>query len=143
MFLSYSHEDEDLKKLFVKHMAPLRRANLALIWHDRDIRASEDWKNQIDTHLTSAKIILLLVSASFIESDYCYCNEMRIALERHKRGEAKVVPIIVRPAAWENTPLHALQAIPRNAQPVEMWSNKDEAWLNVVQEIKKLILPQK
>lgn len=141
IFLSYSHADEDLKNQFLKHMAILGRgrADLALIWHDRDIEASENWRQQIDTHLALAKIILLLISADFIASDYCYSNEMETAMKRHERNEAKVVPIIVRPVEWDETPFHKLQALPRGAKPVIQWASRDEAWVDVVKNIKKIL----
>jgi hypothetical protein len=64
---------------------------------------------------------------------------MKRAIERHERGEARVIPIIVRPAYWKRTPLSKLQALPRNARAITEWSNRDKAWLNVVEGIEKAI----
>jgi internalin A len=64
-----------------------------------------EWKNQIDEHIETAHIILLLISAEFINSDYCYDVELKRAIARHDAGEARVIPIILRPCDWLKTPL--------------------------------------
>lgn len=141
IFLSYSHQDAELKDHFLNHMAILGRgrADRAIVWHDLDIRAGDNWRQGIGTHLQTADIIILLISASFIASDYCYSNEMVAAMVRHDRGEAKVVPIIVKPAVWHDAPFHKLQALPHNAKPVNTWPNEDLAWVDVVNEIKRIL----
>jgi hypothetical protein len=83
--------------------------------------------------LESADIILLLISADFINSRYCYSVEGRCALERHKAGEARVIPILLRPVDWQITPLAKLQALPRDARAVTSWLNPDEAFLAIAQ----------
>ncbi|MEM7794112.1 MAG: TIR domain-containing protein [Cyanobacteria bacterium P01_C01_bin.118] len=87
--------------------------------------------------LKRADIILLLISADFIASDYCYEIELQQAMERHQAGEARVIPIILRPADWQNTPFSELQAFPTNAKPITSWSDRDEAWLNVEMLLEK------
>ena len=66
LFYSYSHKDEDLRLELRKQLAPLRRIGMIAEWHDRKIEAGKEWEKEIDHHLSSADIILLLVSASFI-----------------------------------------------------------------------------
>lgn len=139
IFLLYSHKDEKLKDHFLKHMAILRRTQLALVWHDRDIEGGEEIHTRVYAHLASAKIILMLISASFIASDYCYGEKMQEAMKRHEQGTAKVVPIIIKPVDWEGTPFDKLQALPRNRKPVSTWTNEDEAWLEVVLAIKAIL----
>ena len=53
------------------------------------------WPNQINDRLNSAAIILLLVSPDFLASDYCDLEATR-ALERHRSGDARVIPVILR-----------------------------------------------
>jgi internalin A len=74
---------------------------------------------KIDNNLEEADIILLLVSADFIASDYCYDIEMKRALERHESGEARVIPIIVRDVSWQSAPFGKLQALPINGKAVK------------------------
>ena len=88
LFYSYSHKDETLRNELETHLKLLHRQGLIEPWHDRQIEAGDEWKQKIDEHLERAAIILLLVSADFIASDYCYEKEMQQALERHERRGA-------------------------------------------------------
>src|SRR5512147_751736 len=119
VFYSYSHEDEDYRKKLGK-LSVLRRAGLIADWHDRDINAGTAWQEEIDRHLLSADIVLLLVSASFIASDYCWGDEMTKALARHKEKKARVIPIILHPCGWLMTPLQALQGVPRDNKAISL-----------------------
>ncbi len=105
VFYSYSHDDEEYRRKLGKHLAVLRRAGLITDWHDRDIDAGVAWQEEIDRHLLSADIVLLLVSASFIASDYCWGDEMKKALARHKENKARVIPIILHPAPLAEDPV--------------------------------------
>lgn len=137
VFFSYAHEDEELKDQLIKHLSMLRRQGIIRAWHDREITAGIEWAGEIDQHLESARIILLLISPAFIDSDYCYDVELQRAMERHETREARVIPIIIKPTDWNNAPFRKLQALPRNAQPVTTFSDRDEAFLNVAQGIRK------
>jgi formylglycine-generating enzyme required for sulfatase activity len=139
LFYSYAHADEDLRRELEKHLAVLRRGGLIAEWHDRMIDAGDDWKSEIDRNLTTADIVLLLVSADFIASDYCWGEEMTKALERHERGEAQVVPVILRYCRWQSTPLARLQAVPKDAKPIAAWPDRDEALYDVVAAIERSV----
>lgn len=139
IFYSYAHADEVLRIELEKHVSGLRRENLIIEWHDRLITAGADWEDAIDTHLDTASLILLLVSPDFLASDYCYGIEMQRALERHARGEAVVIPIILRPVDWQTAPFAHLQCLPRNGKPVTTWENRDEAFLDVAKGIRTAI----
>ncbi|MEO1522876.1 MAG: COR domain-containing protein, partial [Cyanobacteria bacterium J06633_2] len=139
LFYSYSHKDETLRDQLDTHLKILERQTLIQPWHDRRIDPGMDWANQIDDNLARADIILLLISADFIASDYCYEIELRQAMERHHSGEAQVIPIILRSADWKGTPFRKLQALPTNGKPVTKWNDPDEAWLDVEQGIKRVV----
>ncbi|MEI7870090.1 MAG: TIR domain-containing protein [Candidatus Methylumidiphilus sp.] len=140
VFFSYAHEDEALRDELAKHLSLLKRQGVISEWHDREITAGSQWKDQIDGHLESASIILLLVSADFLNSDYCYDIEMNRALERDARGEACVIPIILRPVDWQGAPFGRLQCLPKDAEPVTSWPNRDEAFLDIAKGIRKAAL---
>ena len=92
IFFSYSHRDEKMRSRLEAHLSSLKRERLISGWHDRKIKPGTEWKGQIDAHLDSSQIILLLISADFLASDYCYDVEMDRALARHDSGEARVHP---------------------------------------------------
>ena len=139
VFYSYSHDDEEYRKKLGKHLSVLRRAGLITDWHDRDIDAGTPWQEEIDRHLLSADIVLLLVSASFVASDYCWGDEMQKALARHKEKKARVIPIILHPCGWLRTPLKVLQGIPRDNKAISLWTNEHAAFDHVVSEIAKVV----
>lgn len=138
LFLSYSHQDESLREELEVHLKGLERTGLiARPWSEREIQGGSEWSQEIETALAKADIIVLLVSADFIASDYCYTKEMTAALARHSRDEAKVIPVILRPTDnWASAPFARLRTLPRDGKPVTAWSSRDEAWVSVVREIR-------
>ena len=139
IFYSYSHKDKTLRGELEKRLSLLKRQGLIIGWSDRNIDAGREWANEIDTHLNTAQLILLLVSSDFIASDYCYSKEMMRAIERHERGEAHVIPIILRPTDWDESPLGKLEALPSFGKPITKWSNRDDAFLDVAKGIRKVV----
>jgi TIR domain len=138
VFLSYSHQDEELRKELVFHLSGLRQRGLIDPWHDRKISAGTEWADQIDTNLEQAHIILFLVSADFIDSRYCYDIEMKRALERHDGKTAHVIPVIMRDCDWSHAPFARLQAVPTEGKAVTTWGDRygrDTAWKIVAKEI--------
>ncbi|MCB9267827.1 MAG: toll/interleukin-1 receptor domain-containing protein [Lewinellaceae bacterium] len=139
VFIAYSREDEMHLEMLRKHLSPLERTGHIKVWYDGKIQGGEVWDEAIRKELAQAEAILLLLSASAIASDYFYEQEVKEALERHQRGEARVIPFILRPCEWTITPLGALQAIPKNGKPVLSWDNPDDAYLDGVQHLKEVI----
>ncbi|MHC5723945.1 MAG: TIR domain-containing protein, partial [Nostoc sp.] len=136
LFISYSHRDEMLRDQLAKHLTLLARQQVISAWHDRDISAGTEWASEISTHLETSQVILLLISSDFLASDYCYDIELSRAMERHESGEARVIPVILRPVDWTNAPFGRLQALPNNAKPITSWENQDLAFANVVKGIR-------
>ena len=140
VFYSYAHEDEELVKELRKHLSILKRQGVIREWYDREITAGTDWKGQLDQHLNSAGVILLLVSADFLASDYCYDVEMTRALERHDQGEARVIPVLLRKVdGWQGAPFGKLQSLPTDGKPVTSWKIRDEAFADVARGIRNAI----
>ena len=143
LFYSYSHKDERFREQLETHLSILRRQRLISEWHDRKIDAGTEWKDAIDDHLKAASIILLLVTADFLASDYCYDVELRYAMERHQKGKARVIPVILQPCDWQTSSLAGLQALPKDGKPVTKWQNRNDAWLNVAQGIRAVLYAMK
>ena len=138
LFFSYSHKDEDLRNELEKHLSILKRQSIIDIWHDRRIQAGSEFDKSISTELASADIILLLVSSDFLASNYCYDIEIKRAMQRHENGEAKIIPVILRPCNWYNEPYGKLLATTTDGQAITKYANQDEAFLDVVQSIEKV-----
>jgi replicative DNA helicase len=139
VFYSYSHKDEAMRETLETHLAIMKRQGLIEEWHDRRIMPGDKWESEISSNIGSADIVLLLVSSDFIASDYCYGIEMQRALERHEGGRTKVIPIIIRPVDWQESPIGQLQALPKDAVPITSWLNQDEAWLDVAKGVRRVI----
>ena len=138
IFVSYAHEDRAHLTKLERHLTPLLRQGFIDLWHDRNISAGANWQHEIDQHLDTAHIILLLVSPDFISSDYCHSVEVTRAKERHERGEAILIPIILRPIQWQQE-FGTFEALPTGTKPVTKWSNRDEAFLDVTLGIQRVV----
>ncbi len=140
IFCCYAREDQPLLYKLKTHLMPLQWQGLITIWSDTNINAGMEWEQEIKKHLDTAHIILLLVSSDFMASEYCYSKEMKRAMQRHERGEARVIPILLRPTYWKGAPFDKLQALPTNARPVtdRSWT-EDEALYDVAEQISTVV----
>jgi len=136
VFFSYSHKDEWLRDELETHLKLLQRQHVISVWHDRKIPPGGEWDKEIDARLESADIILLLVSADFIASDYCWDKEVKRALERHRSGEAAVIPILLRSCDAKQAPFLKLQWLPKDMKAINSSKDRDAAWTEVAAGIR-------
>ncbi|HLX57960.1 MAG TPA: FxSxx-COOH system tetratricopeptide repeat protein [Ktedonobacteraceae bacterium] len=139
VFIAYSHQDTELCDALGKHLSELKRQGIISSWSDGALLSGAEWEWHIRQHLNTAQIILLLVSADFMASDFSYSAEMARALERHQADEARVIPILLRPADWQGAPFAVLQVLPRDGKPVVMWPTLNGALAHVMQGIRAAI----
>ncbi|MDZ7962584.1 MAG: toll/interleukin-1 receptor domain-containing protein [Aulosira sp. DedQUE10] len=136
VFFSYAHEDEKLRRDLEKHLTLLERQGVITGWHDHKIGAGREWQSEIDQHLNTSQIILLLISANFIASDYCWDVEVKRAMERHNAQEARVIPVILDSVDCKSAPFGKLQPLPEGGKPVKKWGNRNDAFLSVAKGIR-------
>ncbi len=139
LFYSYAHEDEGLRDELAGHLKIMERRNVIRSWHDRRIVPGQQWDKEIDTQLEAADLVLLLISADFISSDYIWGHELEVALNRHRDGKASVVPVMLRSVDITDAPFAALQGLPTDLRPVTSWPNRDEAWTDVAKGIRRAV----
>jgi len=139
LFISYSHKDSALRNELGKYLRRLEQRNEIATWHDRQIGAGEEWRTDIDRHLATARVILLLVSKHFLESGYCMNIEMREAMDLHDAGLASVVPIYLSPCDWRNAPFSELAALPSGNKPVTRWVPRARAFAVIVESLRQVI----
>jgi len=137
LFFSYSHKDEELRNELETHLALLKRQGVISSWHDRRITAGSDIDKAIDAELESSHIILLLVSADFLASDYCFEREMARALEKHSECSATVIPVILHPCDWHSAPFGKLRATPTDGKAISMYANRHEALAIVARDVRE------
>ncbi len=136
---SYAHGDEDLINELDKHLSTLKEKGWIRTWHDRSIRGGEKWEQEINENFDKAKIILLLVSADFLSSDFIRIKELPRAMERHEKNEACVIPVILRECDWEEHIIGQLEALPKSGTAITSWANRDEAFKQVAEGIREVI----
>lgn len=139
VFVAYSHADEPIRRELETHLAALTRSGLLAIWHDRMLTTGTDWRRELSDRIDTCDAIILLISADFIASDYCYGVEMSRALERYAEGSAIVVPVIARPCYWALTPISTIQAAPTDGRAITTWTNRDEALLDVAKHLHRVV----
>lgn len=139
LFFSYSHRDEILRDELEIHLSALKRQGVIDTWHDRRIGAGHEFENSISEHLNSADIILLLISPYFLSSDYCYEVEMKQALNRHECNQATIIPVILHPCDWHDTPFGKLLATPKDGKPISKFPNLHDGFLEVTKAVKEAV----
>src|SRR5579862_2587731 len=139
LFYCYADQDEALRKGLEVQLSGLTHQYNISNWYDREITAGKVEEEAVDALLGQADIVLLLISPDFLASDYCYNKQMQHALLRHQAGLCCVIPILLRPVFWENSPFSNIQILPTGAQPVTLWSDRDSAYLDIVKGISGFI----
>ncbi|MBO0794057.1 MAG: TIR domain-containing protein [Ktedonobacteraceae bacterium] len=124
------------------HLSLLRRQGLIDDWHDRQIMPGTRRVAEINAHLETAQLILLLISPDFLASDYYYEIELQRALEREKQGKAHVIPIILRPCDWHEAPFAYLSCLPHGGKPITTWDNQDKVLQDITSDIRRIIQPE-
>src|SRR6266700_1020624 len=79
------------------------------------------------------------ISSSFMASQYCYSMEMTRAMERHRQGEVRVIPILLRPVLFTGAPFAMLKMLPTNGKPVVSWRNRDSAFVDIALGIERVV----
>jgi tetratricopeptide (TPR) repeat protein len=138
IFFSYARPDKILRDRLEIHLSYLKYRGLITSWHDQQIRAGDQPVEQITINLHKANIILLLISPSFMASDYCYSTQMQQAIQRHTLQEADVIPILLRPVLFTGAPFAELAMLPSNGKPVASWRDRDSAFVNIAYGIEKV-----
>ena len=139
-FISYSHQDKTYLDLLHKHLAQLERSGIIKTWTDNDILAGDKLNTAISDSLQESQLFLALLSPDYISSNYCYEKEFAKAEQMQNENQIIILPIILEPCDWKSTPFAEYKGLPKDAKPVSDWSNKNTAMLDVIQNIRNLIL---
>jgi hypothetical protein len=139
LFISYAQEDRYYRDELIKRLKPLQKEHVLDSWTDREIHPGDDWHSKISDAIEEAQIFIFLISPDFDASEYIESVELSRAMERHRDGSARVVPVIVEPVFWRKHPLTRYQALPGGARAIAEYSKPGEAFVEVVQGIYDLI----
>lgn len=139
VFIAYARKDVAYLDALRTYLKPLSRKNSINIWYDGEIAPGTVWEEQVKANLHNADIILLLVSAYSLDSDYFHDKEMADALKRHAEEKTIVIPVILSDCIWEITDLQHLQALPQNGKAIKEWDDESRAYANIVRGLLKSI----
>jgi HEAT repeat protein len=140
LYFSYAPADEPLQTHLSQHLTLLERQGIITSWSQRQILPGDEPAQVVNQQLNTADIILLLISANSLADDTCYNLEIQRAIERHQAGNARVIPILLRPVDWAGAPFSQLEVLPRNHQPVTTWANQDEAFREIAEGIRAVAM---
>jgi hypothetical protein len=139
IFYSYFYEDTEWRERLACHLEVFKRQGRITVWDPDFIQPGSNWKQEIACQLATSDLILILLSDRYLASHYNMTMEIPAALELHKLGSARAIPILLSPVNWEQTPLGILQALPSNGIPLNQWSNEEEAVASIAKEIGHII----
>lgn len=139
VFIGSAKDDANHLETLKKHLKLYERQNLIQIWDEGMIMPGELRQSKIEQELHSAEIILLLFSVNLLAEDFIWGNEMQQVLEKVKRRKVQLIPILLGPSGFLDTPFAAYSPVPQRDKPISNYSNKDEAWTLVVEQIKRSI----
>ena len=135
----YAQPDEKWCSTIDTHLSQLVKQQQVAIWHKQMIIAGHNHLQEINAHVSTAQIILLLISPDFLASEYYSSIQIDGVMARHKVQSACVIPILLRPSDWQSTPFADLGPLPSDHLPVSRYRNQDEAWVDVAQGIRRVV----
>lgn len=143
IFISYSHEDTEWLEKVLKNLKPLKRYYDNLdSWSDKQIMASDAWKEEIDKALGNATIAILMASPDFMASDFITNEELQPLLNKAVVEGTKILTLILRPTALlEESGILKYQAVNDPKKPLSGMTEYEQetVMVNLVEVIKKLI----
>lgn len=136
-FISYSHDDDKFLQELLIHLKPLQRAGLVSTWSDQQIAAGSQWLPEIQAALNRAKVAVLLVTPTFVASDFIHQHELTPLLQQAQQGGVRILWVPVRASNWKKTPIKDYQAVLPPEKPLAGMTDaeRDAAWVKVCETI--------
>ena len=134
-FASTSPKDLEGFNDLVAHLSPLFSSYFIPRCYDSRFGEQSPTVQLINAHLDQATIIVMLISANFLASKQ---DEIQRAIELKEAGKAIIIPVLLRSTAWETSPLSQYQRLPSDGQPISLWPDRDAAFTDVVQGIRRV-----
>ncbi len=131
VFISYSHRDTEWCDQIERALKALRFSRLNMTdlksgrlhdkahftysaWTDKEINPGQHWAQEIDEAILQARIAVLLISTDFLASEFILAEEIPRLYDRQEERELAIMPLIIRPCAWNNTAwLQGIEVYPK------------------------------
>ncbi|MGB8347638.1 MAG: hypothetical protein WCD86_22335 [Ktedonobacteraceae bacterium] len=133
IYIPYAYGDEKYIGIIEEKLQAIkyqmRNANLNLGWQFGEIAQDTRWQKPRYDFLQSVDLILLLVTSTFVATEYCYSEELKLAILKHKEESSYVIPILLRACLWDGTFFAGLETItPKNRKAVDEWQKPNLAY---------------
>ena len=126
IFISYNHKDQYWLDRLLVHLRPLERQGRLELWSDRQIRAGDEWREEIKKAIESCQAAVLLVSADFMASDFIYNDELTPLLEAGEKRGVRIIPLLVSSSYYEDSNLSKFQAVNGPSEPFDMLTKGEQ-----------------
>lgn len=136
--IAYDSADEQRKNNIVRDLRTLSRQKYNIKWDAYEVNEPTIWVTDVADPLNACDLILFLLSPEFVSSDFCYGDSVSQAVDRHTKG-VWVLPIVLRPCHWKDTPFGQVPVLPRNQLPVADWPREDNAFFDIAAGIKRVL----
>jgi hypothetical protein len=137
LFIVYSRKDAEFLPELLDHLSPLEHQGIVDIWYDSNMEPGSGWRKEIEEHLTSAEIVMVLVSASCLASKYCRA-EISLALDLRNASGLRVIPVKLREVDWEGEPLSELQVLPKHGGALSTSADRHADLAEIARAVRKL-----
>lgn len=142
LLISFSPEDYQLKEQLVRHLQVLVRFGRIEVWAADGVRPGDDWRQEFDAALDRTDVALLLMSASFMASEFLQDVEVPRLFQRHEHGGLMIIPVLLRSCLWQAHPwLGGLEPLPTSKRAIASLQedDRDRALTEVAAEVEQRI----
>ena len=137
--ICYSSKDAAIKAELLSHLRGLERIMDFRIWVDNELHAGDRFEPEILSRILEAQVIILLISAYFNESDFCYTKEMKEAFRQADQKRLIIIPVLLREVNTKGHPYEHLESLPKNPRNLSDWPSLDAGCVNVSAGIQRSI----
>jgi photosystem II stability/assembly factor-like uncharacterized protein len=135
VFVSYARDDRrwldpDYRFSLIPFLMESLRRHKVAFWFDKELKPGDEFKRHIESQIDQSQIALLIVSQSFLNSEFIENREMPRIAERAQQGKMIVVPVLVEPCDWSEYPFLAdRQMVP--SSPLIEYTESEPQWAKV------------
>ena len=138
IFISYSHKDKVIMEQIFEHLKTLQNVGVVQLWNDKLIKCGDEWMKKIENAMDKCNIAILLVSNSFLNSNFCQNIEIPKLIDKYDMGGVRIVPIIIKSSNWRIYPLISkFQVWPDDERPIASYrgDNRDKMLVELCEKI--------
>ena len=135
VFISYAHKNTESKDRLVMALDVLGSEGVIETWDESKIQPGERWRDAISNNLADSDMLLYLVSADSLASEY---QNKELADALHNK-DIRVVPVILEQCDWRNHELSDFEVLPYRGKPINKWDSESAGWQNVVEGVREVV----